>query len=110
MEEKKPVETILKEDVERLLETLDKTEKTSEIEEEGVDIPKVKEFIASLEGCSAHTVVTTLATAMLLLPVGAVMVVLDMGKSTLKARALGMFARLIDDCKGCPKDTEASEE
>lgn len=117
MEEKKTVEIISKEDVERLIATLNEAEVAHpEIKSEDVhvDTDKVKEVVASLEGCTVHTVVAVLSTAMILLPTGAVAAVLDMGKSTLKARAFSMLAQMLGKCKGdcdnCPECPTACDE
>lgn len=103
--------------MEKLIKTLNEAEVAHpelKSEETAIDTEKIKEVVAGLEGCTVHTVVSLLTTAMLMLPAGAVMAVIDMGKSTLKMKALGMLAKMMGKCKGdcdnCPECPTACDE
>lgn len=92
-----------------MVETLTKAEEHAgeeEAKESGIDFEKAKEVLKSLEGASVHTVVAILSTALLLLPLGAIAAVLDMGKSAIRAKTLSAFFKMLGgagcpDCKGC---------
>lgn len=111
--EKKTVEILSKEMVEKVINSINEAEAVAPVQEgSNLDMNKVKEVISSLEGCTAHTVVGILSTALLLLPAGAIMAVMDMGKKAFTAKALGELMGMVKakcpDCE-CSEDAEASE-
>lgn len=107
MEEKKTVEIISEEMVEKVINTLNEAEKKAPVaEDSNLDMNKVKEVIKSLAGCTPHTIVGIITTSLLLLPAGAIMAVLDMGKQALKAKAMAAIMDMIG--KECP-DCKAPE-
>ena len=74
--------------------------------ESRIDFDKAKEVLRSFEGISVQTAVAILSTALLLLPLGAIAAVLDMGKSAIRAKTLSAFFKMLGgagcpDCKGC---------
>lgn len=99
MKKKETPEIISKEDVKKLVESLENAQKEHpEMDKEtNVDTDKVKEVIASFEGCTVHTATIIITTAMLLLPAGAILAALDMGKSALKMKAITMLGDLIKE-------------
>lgn len=110
MEEKKTVEIISKEDVEKVIKTLNEAEEKCAVEEDSeLDLGKVKEVISGLGGCTPQTVVGICTTAFLLLPAGAIMAVLDMGKQALRAKAIAELMNVIGECPACSEKEEAPE-
>ena len=104
MEEKKTVEIISEEMVEKVINNLNEAEEKAPVaEDSNLDMNKVKEVIKSLAGCTPHTIVGIITTSLLLLPAGAIMAVLDMGKQALKAKTLsaiiGLMGEACPDCK-----------
>lgn len=107
MEEKeKKTEIISKEEIEKVIENLNQAEEKCPVEEDSkLDLTKVKETISSFEGCTPQTVVSILSTSFLVLPAGAIMAVLDMGKQALRAKALQELMKLV----GSERPEEAPE-
>lgn len=111
------VELITKEQVDRVIETITQVQKDY-AEEEGsnksrFDFDKTKEVLRSLEGVSVQTVVTILSTAILLLPLNAMITVLDMGKTAIKSKTLSTLYKVLTgsgcpDCKGGEKCTDST--
>lgn len=101
--EKVTVETISKEEIEKVINTLNEAEEKVGMKDKRLDFRKVKEIISSFEGCTPQTVVGALATAFLILPADAIMAVIDIGKKAFTAKALGelmgMIGKECPDCK-----------
>lgn len=96
MEEKDKVELISTEDVEKVVATLGEAQnKFTEVEDSNIDLNKVKELVSNFEGVTVHTAVATLATSFLLLPAGAIMAVMDMGKKAFTAKALAEVMKMM---------------
>lgn len=98
------MEIISKEEIEKVVNTITEAEEQCPMEgDKNMDLGKVKDVISSFEGCTPHTVVGALTTALLLLPAGAIMAVLDMGKKAFTAKAMselmGMFKEKAEDSK-----------
>lgn len=107
--EEKKVEVISKEDIERLLESIDEAHEKHNIEEAtGVDLSKVKEVLSGLEGCSVYTVISLLSTAMLLLPTKGITVVLEMGKDALKTKFITEFAKMMGNTEDSKEESTES--
>lgn len=108
MEEKeKEVEIISKEEIEKVVNHINESKERCPVEEDSnLDLDKVTEAVTNLEGCSAQTVIGILIASMLLLPAGAIMAVLTMGKQALRAKAL---SELMGMAK-CPCSSEESPE
>ena len=108
--EGKKTEIISKEEIEKVLETLNQAEEKCPVDNDSnLDLAKVKETISSFEGCTPHTVVGILSTAFLILPASAIMAVLDMGKQALRAKALSEFMKMVgENCPAC-SEKEAPE-
>lgn len=105
MEEKeKKVEIISKEEIEKVVNCIKAKEKCLVEEDSNLDLDKVTEAVTNLEGCSAQTVVGILTTSMLLLPAGAIMVVLTMGKQVLRAKALSELMDIVKKCPACSSE------
>lgn len=106
MEEKeKKVEIISKEEIEKAVNRINEAkEKCLVKEDSNLDLDKVTEAVTNLEGCSAQTVVGILTTSMLLLPAGAIMVVLTMGKQVLRAKALSELMDIVKKCPACSSE------
>lgn len=104
MEEKeKKVEIISKEEIEKVVYHINEAKEKCLVEEDSnLDLDKVTEAVTNLEGCSAQTVVGILTTSMLLLPAGAIMVVLTMGKQALRA-ALSELTDIVK-CPACSSE------
>lgn len=101
---KEEVELITKEQVDHVVETLTKAEEHAgkeEANESKIDFEKSKEVLRSLEGASIQTVITILSTTLLLLPLGAIATVLDMGKSVSRIKAMSALFKVFGDA-GCP--------
>ena len=113
--EKKTVETISAEMIDEVINSIKKAEEEHpELKAENTDTEKVKEVLESLKGCTAHTVVGVVSTAFLLLPAGAIMACLNMGKQALSAKVLSGIMRMAGKCPACseeeaPEATEAPE-
>lgn len=101
--EKKTVKTVSKEEIEKVINTLNEAEEKVGTGDKSLDLAKVKEVISSFEGCTPQTIVGVCTTAFLLLPAGAIMAVIDMGKKAFTAKALGelmgMIGKECPDCK-----------
>lgn len=106
MEEKeKKVEIISKEEIEKVVNCINEAKEKCLVEEDSnLDLDKVTEAVTNLEGCSAQTVVGILTTSMLLLPAGAIMVVLTMGKQALRAKALSELTDIVKKCPACSSE------
>lgn len=106
-ETKKPVEIISKEEMEKALNTINEAEKTcTEDLDSKIDFTKVKEVLSSLEGCTAHTVVTTISAAFVLLSAGAIMATLDIGKKAFEAKALMQLKDMFQSKEDNEETTE----
>lgn len=106
MEEKeKKVEIISKEEIEKVVNHINEAKEECLVEEDSnLDLDKVTEAVTNLEGCSAQTVVGILTTSMLLLPAGAIMAVLTMGKQALRAKALSELMDIVKECPACSSE------
>lgn len=106
MEEKeKKVEIISKEEIEKVVNCINEAKEKCLVEEDSnLDFDKVTEAVTNLEGCSAQTVVGILTTSMLLLPAGAIMVVLTMGKKALRAKTLSELMDIVKKCPACSSE------
>lgn len=111
MEEKDKVEFISKEEIEKVINTINEVwQKSNVYEDNSIYINKVKEGISSLEGCTITTVVGILSTACLLLPAGAIMAVIDMAKKAFTVKAMIEMANMSDkECSDC-NDAEDTKE
>lgn len=98
--EKKTVKTVSKEEIEKVINTLNEAEEKVGTGDKSLDLAKVKEVISSFEGCTPQTIVGVCTTAFLLLPAAAIMAVIDMGKEAFTAKALGELMGMIG--KKCP--------
>lgn len=97
----KTVKTVSKEEIEKVINTLSETE-VKYPEDAKLNIAKVKEVISNFEGCTPHTVVGVCTTALLLLPTGTIMAVIDMAKKAFAAKAMSELAGIIGkDCPDC---------
>ena len=106
-ETKKPVEITSKEEMEKMLNTINEAEKAcTEDPDSKIDFTKVKEVLSSLEGCTAHTVVATISTAFILLYAGAIMATLDIGKEAFAAKALMQLKDMIQSKEDNEETTE----
>lgn len=112
MEEKDKVKLISKEEIEKVINTLNEAEEEIGTGGKSLDFAKVKEIISSFEGCTPQTIVGVCTTAFLLLPAGAIMAVIDTGKKVFTAKALGKFMGMIGkECPDCKcAAPEAPEE
>ncbi len=73
----------------KVVKSLKEAEKLQlEEKEDRISLPKVKELVRSLEGCTPQTVVGFITAAYLLLPAGAIMAAVDIGKRAFSAKAL----------------------
>ena len=109
--EKVTVETISKEEIEKVINTITEVEEKTGMNNKEVDLVKVKEVISNFEGCTLHTVVGALATALLLLPAGGIMTVIKMGKEALAAKAMSELMGMIDkECNNCECEERIPEE
>lgn len=99
-------EIISKEEVERVLKSLNKVEEEHPADNDSkLDFARVKETISSFEGCPVQTVVGVSSTTLLLLPSSALAIVLDMGNQILKAK---LFSELVESLSECSEE-EAPE-
>lgn len=108
MKEKDKVEFISKEEIEKVINTINEVgQKSNVYEDNSTCINKVKEGISSLEGCTINTVVGILSTACLLLPAGAIMAVIDMAKKAFTVKAMLEIANMSD--KECSDYNDAED-
>lgn len=86
--EKVTVETISKEEIKKVINIITEAEEKVGISDKKLDLGKVKEVISNFEGCTPQTVIGALAPALLLLPAGDIITVIDMGKKAFAAKAI----------------------
>lgn len=99
---KEETEIISKEEIDKVINVLNEAEKESIAEDEKLSITKVKEVISDFEGHTTQTIVGILNTAFLLLPVGAIMAVMDMGKKAFLAKFTVELGKSINkECSDC---------
>lgn len=112
MEEKDKVKLISKEEIEKVINTLNEAEEKIGTGGKSFDLAKVKEVISSFEGCTPQTIVGVCNTAFLLLPADAIMTVIDTGKKVFTVKALGKLMGMIGkECPDCKcAAPEAPEE
>lgn len=105
----KKVEIISAETVDKVINSIKETkEEHPEFKDGNTDLEKVKEVLGSLKDCTAHTVMGVVTTALLLLPAGAIIACLDMGKQALRVRALSELVEMVGKCPAC-SNKEATE-
>ena len=104
---KESIKIIPKEEFEKALKALDRAEKDCQEEDlTNINFQEVKEYILTLEGKSTSTVVGIVTTALLLLPTGAVLAVLDNGKKIFSAKAMIDLSKALSQ----KENSESSEE
>lgn len=109
--EKVTVETISKEEIEKVINTITKAGEEVDMNNKELDLVKVKEVISNFEGCTPQTVVGALATALLLLPAGGIMAVIKMGKEALAAKAMSELMGMVDkEYNNCECEERIPEE
>ena len=109
------VELITKEQIDNAVKSLTKAQKHAgeeDASESRIDFEKTKEVLRSLEGASVQTAIAILSTAFLFLPLGAIAAVLDMGKATIKAKALSTFFKMLEgtDCPDCKECKDCADD
>ena len=111
MEEKDKVKFISKEDIEKVINSINEAEQRTNVsEDKSLDVNKVKEVISSFEGYPTYTVVGILTTALLLLPASNILTVTSMAKKAFTTKAMleltGMFGKECSDCNDAEDDKE----
>lgn len=110
MEEKDKVKFISKEDIEKVINSINKVEKRTNVsEDKSLEVDKVKEVISSLEGYTAQTIVGIISTACLLLPASGILAVIDLAKATFKTKAMLELVNMFGECPDCNDAEDAKE-
>ena len=111
MEEKDKVKFISKEDIEKVINSINEAEKRTNVSKDNsLDVNKVKEAISSFEGYTAQTIVGIISTACLLLPAGAIMAVIDMAKKAFTTKAMLEMSNMFDkELLNCNDAEDAKE-
>lgn len=109
--EKVTVETISKEEIEKVINTITKAGEEVDMNNKELDLVKVKEVISNFEGCTPQTVAGALATALLLLSAGGIMTVIKMGKKAFATKAMSELMGMIDkESHNCECEERVPEE
>lgn len=114
-EKEKKVKIISAEMIDKVINSIEDAKKEHpELKQGNIDLEKAKEALKSLKDCTVQTVVGVVSTAFLLLPAGAIMACLDMGKQVFEAKALSEVMKMVEECAACSKEaapevTEAPE-
>ena len=109
--EKVTVETISKEEIKKVINTITEAEEKVGMSDKKLDLGKVKEVISNFEGCTPQTVVGALTTALLLLPAGGIMAVIDMSKEALTAKFMSeLIGTIGKESHNCECEERVPEE
>lgn len=109
--EKVTVETISKEEIEKVINTITKAGEEVDMNNKELDLVKVKEVISNFEGCTPQTIVGALTTALLLLPLAGIMTVIDIGKEAFAAKAMSeLIGKIGKESHNCECEEKIPEE